>query len=189
MKDMCYNPGEMYEDDSSAAEQWFVMRDLTRSNAKMPAYVMLNEMNIRCFTPMVNKIVIRNNKRIRKEVPYMHDLIFVYAAREILDPIVAKINTFQYRYLRERLPMTVRKKDMERFIKAVEHSESPRYYRTDELTSDMFRRRIRIIGGQLDGYEGYLLTMRGSKVKRLLVELPTLLAAAVEVEPEYVQLI
>ena len=119
----------------------------------------------------------------------MHDLIFVYAAREILDPIVAKINTFQYRYLRERLPMTVRKKDMERFIKAVEHSESPRYYRIDELTSDMFRRRIRIIGGQLDGYEGYLLTMRGSKVKRLLVELPTLLAAAVEVEPEYVQLI
>ena len=53
----------------------------------------------------------------------------------------------------------------------------------------MHKRKIRIIGGRLDGFEGYLLTVRGSKVKRLLVELPTLLAASVEVEPEYIQLI
>ena len=45
------------------------------------------------------------------------------------------------------------------------------------------------MGGMLDGFEGYLLTVRGSKVKRLLVELPTLLAASVEVESEYIQLI
>ena len=53
----------------------------------------------------------------------------------------------------------------------------------------MYRNRIRIIGGTLDGYEGFLLTMRGSKVKRLLVELPSLLAASVEVEPEYIELL
>ena len=41
----------------------------------------------------------------------------------------------------------------------------------------------------LDGYEGHLLTVRGSKVKRLLVELPHLLMASVEVEPEYIQLL
>ena len=53
----------------------------------------------------------------------------------------------------------------------------------------MRNRRIRIIGGLLDGYEGSLVTVRGSRVKRLLVEIPMLLAASVEVEPEYIQLL
>ena len=51
----------------------------------------------------------------------------------------------------------------------------------------MRNRRIRIIGGPLHGYEGSLVTVRGTTVKRLLVELPMLLAAAVEVEPEFIQ--
>lgn len=140
---------------------------------------------------MVSKIVVRNGKREREYVPFMHDLIFVYDTRETLDPIVARIPTFQYRYLRRtnRVPMTVRKDDMDRFINAVESVESAHYYGLDEVTPAMHKRRIRIIGGRLDGYEGYLLTMRGSKVKRLLIELPTFLAASVEVEPEYIQLL
>ena len=53
----------------------------------------------------------------------------------------------------------------------------------------MYGRRIRIVGGNLDGYEGCLLTMRGSKVNRLLIELKGLLAVGVEVIPEYIQFI
>lgn len=176
---------------NSTIKQWFVMRDLTRSNAKCPAYRMLQGLNIACFTPMVSKIFLRQGKRERREVPYMHDLLFVYDTREAIDPLVESIPTFQYRYLRHtnRLPMTVRDEEMECFIRAVESSESPRYYRLDEITPDMLRQRIRIVGGQLDGYEGFLLTVRGSKTKRLLVQLPSLLAASVEIQPEYIQLV
>lgn len=53
----------------------------------------------------------------------------------------------------------------------------------------MRNRKIRIVGGPLDGYEGSLVSVRGTAAKRLLVELPMLLAAAVEVEPEYIQLL
>lgn len=53
----------------------------------------------------------------------------------------------------------------------------------------MLHHRIRIVGGTLSGYEGYLQSTRGSKVKRLLVEIPSLLTAAVEVAPEYIQLL
>ena len=53
----------------------------------------------------------------------------------------------------------------------------------------MYNKKIRIIGGKLDGYEGMLLTVRGSKTKRLLVELPGMLAVGVEVSPEYIKLI
>ncbi len=41
----------------------------------------------------------------------------------------------------------------------------------------------------IDGYEGCLQKMQGSRIKRLFVELPNLLTAAVEVQPEFIQLL
>ena len=67
--------------------------------------------------------------------------------------------------------------------------DSPRYFLVEELTPAMYGRMIRIEGGPLDGYEGRLLSIRGSRVKRLIVEIPGLLVAAVEVDPEYIRLL
>ena len=170
-------------------KQWFVMRDLTRSNAKLPAYKMLDGLKMENFTPKVKKIIIRHGKREYVEVPFIHDLLFVHDTRLAIDPIVESVYTFQYRFLKGRMPMTVREVDMERFIKTVESSDSPQYFRPEDITPDMRMRRIRIIGGPLNNVEGTLLTIRGSKVKRLLVELPTLLAAAVKIQPKYIQLL
>lgn len=171
--------------------QWFVMRDLTRPNAKLPAYKLLDGLNIRTFTPMVWKLMLNHGKRERRQMPFIHDLLFVYASRSALDSVVETTPMLQYRYLRGgyKMPMTVRAADMQRFIRAVGFSSSPQYYRPDEVTPSMRNRRIRIIGGNLDGYEGSLITTRGSKVKRLLVEIPMLLAATVEVETEFIQLL
>lgn len=178
-----------YDSMRSNETHWFVMRDLTRCNAKMPAYQILDDMGIENFTPKVPKITIHSGKRECKEVPFIHDLIFVHDTRMVIDTIVEKVRTFQYRFLKGREPMTVKDKDMEKFKKAVESSNKPQYYRPQDITPDMRKRKIRIIGSLLDGCEGYLLTVRGSKQKRLLIELPSLLAAAVEVEPEYIQLL
>lgn len=186
--DTSKTPAESFPADGS---RWFVMRDLSRNNAKLPAWEMLRAQDIRHFTPLVWRMVSVGGKRQPRQVPYVQDLVFAYATREVLDPLVERIRTFQYRYLRHtwREPMTVPGPDMERFIRAVESTESPRYYTPQEITPDMRERRIRIVGGTLDGYEGTLVTVRGSKRKRLLVEIPMLLAAAVEVEPEYVKLL
>ena len=171
--------------------QWFVMRDLKRRNAKLPAYKLLESLGIKVFTPMVWKLVVRHGKRSKEEVPFMQDLLFVHDTRQAVDPIVEKYGTVQYRYVRGgyKVPMTVREADMQRFIHAVESSENPRYYTPKEITPDMIGREVRIVGGPLDGYEGHLQKMQGVRVKRLFVELPNLLAAAVEVQPEYIQLI
>lgn len=167
------------------------MRDLKRTNAKQPAYRLLAEQQVEVFTPMKWTLVTSKGKKVRKEVPFLQDLVFVHDTREKIDPIVAKCPTLQYRFLRKtyRKPMTVPTSEMERFIHAVSSSESPRYYLPEEITPEMYSRKIRIVGGPLDGYEGCLLTMRGSKVKRLLVELPNLLTVGVEVSPEYIQLV
>ena len=171
--------------------QWFVMRDLKRANAKLLAYQLFEERQIEVFTPKKWKLSVEKGKKVRKEVPCIPDLLFVHDLRENIDPIVEDITTIQYRWLRNHYkePMTVSDAEMERFIRAVRASESPQYYLPEEITPAMLNRKIRIVGGQLDGYEGTLVSTRGSKVKRLLVELPGLLAVGVEVEPEYIQLI
>lgn len=62
MKDFCQldqgNPQTndlQLSTDTKTLFQWFVMRDLKRSNAKCPAYKLLDELNIRFFTPMCGK--------------------------------------------------------------------------------------------------------------------------------------
>ena len=171
--------------------QWFAMRDLKRRHAKLPAYKLFENLKVQYFTPMVHRLVVVKGKRIDQEVPFMQDLLFVKDTREHLDLIVESTPKLQYRYKIgvQHTPIIVPTADMERFIHAVEASDNPRFYSPNEVTPDMRNRQIRIIGGQLDGYIGTLVTTRGSKTKRLLVELPTLLAASVEVEPEYIQLV
>lgn len=178
-------------DVTSDNKEWFVMRDLTRSNAKYPAYKRIENMEVKVFTPMVWKLYNRQGTRLRKQVPYLHDLLFIFGTRKTVDSIVEQIPTLQYRYLRGAFcrPMTVRCVDMERFIRAVELTNNPRYYTPAEITSDMIGRRVKIIGGPLDGYEGFLQKIRGSKTKHLLVELPSYLTVSVEVQSEFIQLL
>lgn len=171
--------------------QWFAMRDLKRRHAKLPAYKLFENLKVSYFTPMVHRLVVVNGKRVDQEVPFMPDLLFVKDTREHLDLIVESTPKLQYRYKigLQHTPIIVPTAEMERFIYAVESSENPKFYSLNEVTPEMINRKIRIIGGKLDGYTGTLVTTRGSKVKRLLVELPSLLAASVEVEAEYIQLV
>lgn len=177
--------------ETTELRQWFVMRDLKRGNAKQPAYKLLGELKIRFFTPMVWKLRIRQGKRVRQQVPFMPDLLFVYDSRKVLDPLVEQIATLQDRFIKggNRQPMTVRNADMERFIRAVDAMNNPCFYTPEEINPDMLGKKVRIVGGLLDGYEGCLQKMQGSRIKRLFVELPNLLTATVEVQPEFIQVL
>lgn len=91
------------------------MRDLKRRNAKEPAYKQLQESGVKVFVPMKWQLVIRKGKKVREEVPFIQDLLFVCDSRQHLDPIVEKTRTLQYRWLRNtyREPMTVSDSEME----------------------------------------------------------------------------
>lgn len=177
----------MLPEMSSRKEQWFVMRDLKRPNALAPAYRQLPELGIETFTPMHWHVVTRKGKKLREERPYIFDLVFVHSDRETIDAVCINIPTLQYRYVRGgyQRPMVVADKEMERFVKAVQSVDNPEYYSPEEITADMIGREVRIVGGMLDGYEGRLLKCRGTRRRRLLVAIPNLLVAAVEVNPDY----
>ncbi len=173
-----------------AEKQWFVLRDFKKWNAKAPSYKALPALGIRIFTPMHWVVTNRLNKRQREYVPVIQSLLFAYDTRLTLDPIVERDRSLQYQFRRgagSGAPMTVPEHDMERFIRAVNNDPSPIFYTPEELTPDMLGRDIIVSGGPLDGYRGTLLKLRGSKKRRLIVKIEGLMAAAVEVNPAYIQ--
>ncbi len=186
--------------DNTDDEQpyWFVMRDLKPVNAKIMAYEMLSDLGFEVFTPMTWKIVVVKGKKVRKEAPIIHNMLFVCSTKKTLDPIVDMTNTLQYQYIRGAGPqniMKIRDREMRRFIHAANATEKPQYYTTEEITPSMCGKRIKIVGGNLDGYEGFLITTRGSRRKHLLISLTddgsnyTALSMKVEVSPEYIQVV
>lgn len=170
------------------------MRDLKRPNSKTPAYKQLAELGFNVFTPLKLKITDKGVKRTREYVPFMQDLLFVESEKDVLDKVVNKTETLQYRFMKGAgycNPMVVPTKEMDNFIAAVGFTENPVYYTLEQITPQMVGARIRMVcDGPFNTFEGNLLKIKGSGKKRLLVKLEGLLAAAVEIQDfEYIELL
>lgn len=177
---------------NTSEKQWFVMRDLKRRTSNSLAIHDLATAGLEVFTPMTQMVMKIGGRLQRRDVPVIQDLLFVHETKENLDPVVKLTPTLQYRYLRGKTmdePTTVRDEEMDRFIFAVSNSETPIYYKPGEITESMFGKSVHIYGGRLDGYQGRLLSIKGMRKRRLIVELPGLLAAAVEVEPDFIHFV
>ena len=177
---------------TNSEKHWFAMRDLKRANALLPAYKQLTEAGMKVFTPMTTRFTVKEGKRTRVEVPVMRDLLFVNESRQNLDPIVAKTPTLQYRFKKggkQGEPIIVPAEDMTKFIDAVQSANNPKFYSADEIEPLLCGRKIRMVGGILDGQEGILQTVRGSKTKHLIITLPSLLAVSVDINDEFIEVL
>ena len=177
-------------------DRWYVLRDLARPNAKNPAYKQLQEMPEMAdcvFVPLKQQVSKEFGKRVVRFVPYMPDLVFVHKSKEELDPIIRQMPLLQYRYVRggkQYEAMSVRHQDFEKFREAVNQTDQVEYYSFDKVPPHIYGKQIRIIGGRLNGFEGRLMTKRGSKFKHLLIDLQECnLSAAILVESEFIQVL
>ena len=78
---------------------------------------------------------------------------------------------------------------MEDFIRVNRESDSPEFISPESIPSDARHRKIRVLGGPLDGVEGMLKTVRGSKFKTLYVELPGIMAISTVSQFDYIQIL
>ena len=182
--------------EKTLEDRWYVLRDLARPNAKNPAYKQLQampEMEGCVFIPLKQRVFTEFGKRVVRLVPYMYDLVFVHKSKEELDPIIDRLPLLQYRYVRggkQYEALSVRHKDFERFRRAIEQTDNVEYFSYDEVSPRIYGKQIRIIGGRLNGFEGRLMSKKGSKYKRMLIDLPECnLSAAILVELDYIQLL
>lgn len=163
-------------------EHWFVLRDLRRHNARRLAYEDLEEEGFDVFVPLTWRSYFKNGLETKRQVPAVGGLLFVHSARVDLDPVINKMGTLQYRYVRGGgycVPMTVRDSEMENFIAIARASVEPCYYKPGEVTPGMVGSTVRIVGGPLDGKVGKLMKVRGTSNRRLYVEVPGVVGLSV----------
>ncbi len=178
-------------DFSDSDVHWFVMCDRAPVVAKQRAYQTLSNNGFEVFVPLQQKIINEKGHRVRKKVPVIPDLLFVHSTKEILEPIVKKASSLRFRYAKGNpVPMYVSENAMQQFIDAVNSSTDVKYYSPEEITSAMYGRKVRVMGGSLKDREGYLLAAKGRNSKKhFILEIPGLLAAMVVVEKEHIQFI
>ena len=143
------------------------------------------------FVPLQYTVKTIRGQKQRALVPAITGMIFVKGTLDELKeyiqkshyPIYLKKSTFSNKedYL------TVPTHAMEDFIAVTEsHEEHVTYFRPEEISLQAGD-RIRINGGLYDGREGVIIRIKGKRNKHLVVQIPGILIAAVELSPEIVE--
>ena len=160
--------------------KWFALR--VTYGRELQARDAFDALSIPSFVPMRYEYVVRNHKKERKLVPAVSNLVFAHTQKVTLDRL--KHTSLPYlRYIMKHdgdlsTPLTVRDDDMENFIRVARQVEEDiRYVNPDDYDLKAGQ-RVRVIGGPFVGTVGTLVRVRGSRSKRVVVELEGVLHVA-----------
>lgn len=147
---------------------------------------------LEAFVPLKYNIKTIRQQKHRALVPAIPGLMFAKGSLEQLKEYIEDHAHFPV-YLRKSTfsnkedYLTVRTKDMEEFIAVTEdHEAHITYFRPEEINLQAGD-RIRVKGGIYDGKEGIVMRIKGKRNKHLVVQIPGMLVAAVEMKPELVE--
>lgn len=151
------------------------------------------EHGIEAFVPMRYEVVTdRKGHKLRELVPAIHNLLFVHIAPDVMRELKPLCPIVQYLTTpvdgRNR-PILVPEYQMAQFIRVSNsYDDGLLYLRPDELNLQRGT-PVRIIGGPFDGVEGIFIKVQGRRNRRIIVQLSGLLAIAVEVHPDLIQVL
>jgi transcription antitermination factor NusG len=160
---------------------WYVLR--VTYQRELVIKDRLQTMHIECFVPThIVKTKDKSGKTIVKRTSVLHNYVFVHTDADTLkqiktDPTLPGLRYVMCNYCDQvRKPMVVPEKQMRDFIAvAGQEEESILYFQPGEL--DLTKGdKVRIIGGPFAGVEGIFLQTSGKHEKRVIVEIPGILA-------------
>ena len=144
------------------------------------------------FVPLSYEVKTIRGQKQRKLIPALSGLLFVKGELEALKdytresayPVFIRKSTFSNHEEYLKIPT----KAMEDFIAVTQHREEHvSYFRPEEISLQEGD-HIRIKGGLYDGREGIIMRIKGKRNRHLVVQIPGFLAAAVELQPEMIEL-
>ena len=148
---------------------------------------------LEAFVPLKYHIKTIKQQKHRALVPAIPGLMFAKGTLDELKEYVEDHANFPV-YLRKSTfsnkedYLTVRTKEMEEFIAVTEdHEAHITYFRPEEINLQAGD-RIRVKGGIYDGKEGIVMRIKGKRNKHLVVQIPGMLVAAIEMAPELVEM-
>lgn len=157
-------------------EVWFAIRVTYHRELKVKED--LESRGITCFVPMQYRREERNGVMLKRLVPSVHNLIFVYIKPSDMAEY-KKTSDMPIRYIMNRethKPITVPTREMENFIKIAGTFEEKLIYLNPDLGDFAKGERVRIIGGMFAGAEGVFVRVKGDR--RVVVNVEGLVAVA-----------
>ena len=144
------------------------------------------------FVPLTYLVKTQRGQKQRTLVPAISQLLFVKGTLEEVKDYIQHAHYIVYirksTFSNKEKYLTVPTKAMEDFIAVTEnHEEHITYFRPDEIALQQGD-HIRIKGGLYDGREGIIMRIKGKRNRHLVVQIPGVLIAAVELSPEMIEL-
>lgn len=147
---------------------------------------------LEAFVPLVYQVKTHKGQKYRALVPALPGLMFIKGTeievKEYMNgshfPVYMRKSTFTNK---EEF-LTIPNHAMENFIAVTEKNEEHiTYFRPEEISLQAGDRII-VKGGLYDGHEGIIMRIKGKRNKHLVVQIPGVLIAAVELKPELVHI-
>ena len=144
------------------------------------------------FVPLQYTVKTVRGQKQRALIPAITGMIFVKGTLDELKEYIGKAHYPVYikksTFSNKEDYLTVPTHAMEEFIAVTENNEEHvTYFRPEEISLQAGD-RIRIKGGLYDGREGVIMRIKGKRNRQLVVQIPGILIAAVELSPEMVEL-
>ena len=158
--------------------QWYAVRVTYSRELVFKEY--LDAEGIENYLPMRYEYIMKNERRMRKLVPAIHNLVFVRSTRECIDEIKNKPGmNIPIRYIMDRethQPIIIPDSQMRSFI-AVSgtYDQAVLYLEPTELNITKGT-KVRITGGIFEGVEGEFVRIRHDR--RVVVNIEGVMAVA-----------
>ena len=178
-------------EENNDIRQWFCL-GCTSPQRELKVRDDVRRYGLEAFVPLKYEVKKRRHQEQRTLVPAIAGLMFAKGTLEELKEYVSRSQFTVYlrksTFSNKEDYLTVPTKAMDDFIAVtVNHEAHISYFRPEEIklqTGD----KIRVKGGIYDGKEGVIMRIKGKRNKHLVVQIPGLLAAAVEMTPDLIEL-
>ncbi|MCD7923969.1 MAG: UpxY family transcription antiterminator [Bacteroides sp.] len=169
--------------------QWFAMRATYRRGMQIKS--ILDQKGISNFIPMRYEMCTKGRTKRRELVPVIRDLIFVYTTQSELQRVKDRIPYLQYMIdIRNGQKIIVPNDQMRSFIAvAGTYDEHLIFFSPDEVNLRKGT-KVRITGGDFEGYEGIFIKVKGARDRRVVISLQGLIAMAMAtISPDLIEVI
>ena len=163
-------------------EVWYAMYVSYRREMKVKE--ILDGKGIVNFIPMRYTIKVKNRRKVKELTPVIHNLIFICTTATIIRQLKEEIPYLQY-MTNQRLgeKIIVPDEQMRMFIAVTGTYDEQLIYLKQEDINLKKGCRVRIKGGDLEGYEGIFMKVKGSRNRRVVVVVEGVIAVAMATLP------
>lgn len=172
-------------------QKWFSM-SCTSPQKELKVRDDARRYGLEAFVPLTYQVKTIKGQTQRALVPAASRLLFIKGTLEQVKDYIKHAHYIVYirksTFSNKEDYLTVPTKAMEDFIAVTEnHEEHVTYFRPEEISLQAGD-KIRIRGGFYDGREGVVMRIKGKRNKHLVVQIPGILIAAVELSPDMIEL-